>query len=135
MQDDRYTSYLTQKEQAILIDKLSPYCEFQNVLKGGLSKSIKTITSYVNSAERKYQEEKPYKWYVTMEYLIIGVIGGYFLPMWCAEGANPNSRTPINDIMNKEFNDVDFSNTLTDVLLTSYNYEQQDAQFYGSWFN
>jgi len=38
--------------------------------------------------------------------------------------------------MNTEFPDlVDFSNTLTDVLLTSYNYEQQDAQFYGSWFN
>lgn len=71
-----------------------------------------------------------------MEYLIIGVIGGYFLPMWCAQAANPNSRAPINSAMNTEFPDlVDFSNTLTDVLLTSYNYEQQDAQFYGSWFN
>ena len=64
-----------------------------------------------------------------MEWFIIGVIGGYFLPMWCAEAANPNSRVPINTIMNAAFPDntdaenVDFSNTLTDVLLTSYNYQ------------
>jgi hypothetical protein len=70
-----------------------------------------------------------------MEWFIIGVIGGYFLPMWCAEAANPNSRTPITTAMNTEFSNLDFSNTLTDVLLTSYNYEQQDAQFYGNWFN
>lgn len=54
MQDDRYTRYLTPKQQAILIDKLRPYCEFQEVLKGGISKNIKTITCYLNSAERKY---------------------------------------------------------------------------------
>lgn len=71
-----------------------------------------------------------------MEWLIIGVIGGYFLPMWCAQAANPNSRAPIEQAINSEFKELsDFNNVLTDVLLTSYNYEQQDAQFYGNWFN
>jgi hypothetical protein len=138
-QDPKYTKYLSPAQQSILIQKLSPYCEFNEILKGGdFEDSLRSQCVYLANARRRFTEEKPKMWQVMIEYFIIGVIAGYYLPLWIGEAAAPNSRVPIATLMNTTFpitGNTDFEELQTnEVLLTAYNYQQQNAQFFSNWF-
>jgi hypothetical protein len=64
----------------------------------------------------------------------MGLISGYFIPMWIGMAVNPHVRTRIDSLMNKEF-PGGLNNTVTDeTLLISYDYEQQKPFFYSKWF-
>ena len=80
------------------------------------------LIAFVNNAERRYKENRPGKWWVTIEYCIMGIIAGYFIPLWLGMLVNPHTRTRIDIKMKEQFpNGLDY--ILTDeTLLISYDY-------------
>ena len=68
-------------------------------MKGGFPESLITLSAYLSNAERRFDEDKPKKWWVMVEFLIMGIIGGYYIPMWIAEAVYPHERTTITDLM------------------------------------
>ena len=84
-----------------------------------------TLTAYLTNAENRYDEDKPRKWWVMVEFLIMGVIAGYFIPEWLGMACNPHKRDRIDDLMRSHFTGG-FDHLMTDdVLLIAYDYNAQ----------
>ena len=94
-----FSKYLTYKQKKILIERLKPYCDFEDIMKNGFPESIHTLIAYISNAERRFEEDKPKKWWVVVEFLIMGIIAGYYIPIWIAHQAYPHSRSAINESM------------------------------------
>ena len=88
-----------------------------------MQESLHTLSAYLSNAERRYTEDKPRKWWVMIEFLIMGIIGGYYIPMWIAMAAYPHERGTIDNIMGGHFSG-NLNNLLTDdVFMVSYDYQ------------
>ena len=68
-------------------------------MKNGFPDSINTLTAYISNAERRFEEDKPKKWWVVVQLLIMGLIAGYYVPLWIAHKAYPHSRNAIDNSM------------------------------------
>jgi len=84
--------------------------------------SLNVLQAWKNNGERRYMENRPGKWWVVIEFLLMGTIAGYFIPLWCGMIVNPHVRTRIDTLFDNKFpGGVDHILT-DDTLLLSYDY-------------
>lgn len=89
-------------------------------------RSISIIQGWRANAERRYKENRPGKWWVFGEWVIMGLIAGFFIPYWFGMVHNPHSRARIDEFFAKTKFDGSLRNTLfNETLLLSYDYSLQ----------
>lgn len=96
---------------------------------------INTFQGFANNAERRYKENRPGKWWVVIEFFLMGSITGYFVPLWFGMVVNPHTRHRIDKMMMDEFNTGIESLITNETLLISYDYKQSVPHFYSKWFS
>lgn len=60
---------------------------------------INTFHGLVDNAERRYKENRPGRWWVVIEFFLMGSITGYFVPLWFGMIVNPHTRHRIDKLM------------------------------------
>ena len=54
-----------------------------------------------SNAYRRYKENRPAKWWVVIEFFLMGTVAGYYVPLWFGMAVNPHVRTRIDTLMDK----------------------------------
>ena len=75
-----------------------------------------------SNAYRRYKENRPGKWWVVIEFFLMGIIAGYYIPLWFGMGVNPHVRTRIDTLMKTTFPGTIDDFVTDETLLISYDY-------------
>jgi len=86
--------------------------------------SLKTLMASRSNAYRRYKENRPAKWWVVIEFFLMGTVAGYYVPLWFGMAVNPHVRTRIDTLMEKTFPGGLDQILTDDTLLISYDYQQ-----------
>lgn len=61
--------------------------------------TLNNLSAWNANAKRRYLEDKPKLYWVVLELFIMGIIVGYWVPIWCSRIVNPHERTRIDTLM------------------------------------
>jgi hypothetical protein len=86
--------------------------------------TLNNLSAWNANARRRYLEDKPRVYWVMIELFIIGVITGYWVPVWCSMIVNPHERTRIDTLLGNQFSGGMENIVTSDVLIASYSVQE-----------